>query len=923
MFSLWTLIILAAAIFGIAGFSMATSQASKLGLIQQQLRELEARQRTLMRDIDFMSAAFQASRSSKTETAPALETTPPGKPVVTQTAKTDIGATISGEPSIRPVRKPEADQPRTAAPTPAASEARIATREIGLEERLGTRWAVWVGGLALALGALLLVRYSIEQGFFGPGMRVTLGALLAAALIGAGEWLRRNEAQFKIDGIPDAHIPGVLTAAGTVAAFGTIYAAHALYGFLGAGSAFVLLGATGIATMMAARLHGPALAGLGLAASFATPALVSSSTPNPWPVVLYLGAVAAAAYALSAARRWPWLALSAAAGGVLWGTEFAVHASEQHDWIVPAMALAVIQLGLAAYFLAFKPADGTNLEHDQSGTPSIAVFAALSLLAVFVLIANNGVSPASVAFAVVMTGILAAVGGRLPALAPVMAMAGSVVLAKLMIWPSESGSRFDPYDFHGFWSLFTPPLHQFSFLTFAEVAAVAVAGASGFRLYSSPQLKSWSSGWYAATATVLPFLALVIAYLRMTGFESSTLFTAGSVGLAVLFALAAASFEDKEKTEATTAIKLGTGALAAATVAALALALVIYLDRGYLTVALAIAALGTAVMADLKKIPALRLAVSALGVVVLGRVLWDPRIMGDGVGTTPIFNWLLFGYGIPAAAFFFAARTLRKTDDDLASRICEALAVIFAGLLAFFEIRHFLNGGDVFALRTDHVELGLMVLTSLGFAYALMKSGILSKSPVLETAAQVFGGLSLAGSILGLLIIHNPYFSSEVVRSAGPIDTLMLAYMLPAFAAAFLARHAQKIWPAVLVVAVAALAMALIFTFVSLEVRHAFHGPVMTFADRASQAELWSYSAAWLMLGIALLGYGLWRGMQEARLASALLVTLVVLKVFLWDMAGLEGAWRAFSFIGLGAVLVGIGLVYQRYVFGTGKESPV
>ena len=61
---------------------------------------------------------------------------------------------------------------------------------------------VWVGGLALALGAIFLVRYSIEQGFVGPGVRVTLGALLATALIVAGEWLRRQEQRFGIAGIP-------------------------------------------------------------------------------------------------------------------------------------------------------------------------------------------------------------------------------------------------------------------------------------------------------------------------------------------------------------------------------------------------------------------------------------------------------------------------------------------------------------------------------------------------------------------------------------------------------------------------------------------------------------------------------------------------------------------------------------------------
>ena len=50
--------------------------------------------------------------------------------------------------------------------------------------RLGTRWAVWVGGIALALGGLFLIRYSIEAGIFGPGVRLTMAALLGLALVG-------------------------------------------------------------------------------------------------------------------------------------------------------------------------------------------------------------------------------------------------------------------------------------------------------------------------------------------------------------------------------------------------------------------------------------------------------------------------------------------------------------------------------------------------------------------------------------------------------------------------------------------------------------------------------------------------------------------------------------------------------------------
>ena len=47
----------------------------------------------------------------------------------------------------------------------------------------------------------------------------------------------------------------------------------------------------------------------------------------------------------------------------------------------------------------------------------------------------------------------------------------------------------------------------------------------------------------------------------------------------------------------------------------------------------------------------------------------------------------------------------------------------------------------------------------------------------------------------------------------------------------------------------------------------------------------------------------------------AAVVTLTIAKVFLIDMSGLEGVYRALSFIGLGLVLVGIGSLYQRLLF--------
>src|SRR5262249_5088208 len=75
------------------------------------------------------------------------------------------------------------------------------------------------------------------------------------------------------------------------------------------------------------------------------------------------------------------------------------------------------------------------------------------------------------------------------------------------------------------------------------------------------------------------------------------------------------------------------------------------LEKGWLTVALALMVAGIAWAADKRPLPALRMLAAAVAVLVMARITWEPRIVGPDVGTTPIFNWLLYGYGIPAAAF--------------------------------------------------------------------------------------------------------------------------------------------------------------------------------------------------------------------------------------------------------------------------------
>ena len=260
---------------------------------------------------------------------------------------------------------------------------------------------VWVGGLTLALGGFFMVRYSIEAGLLGPGVRTLLGGAFALALLAAGEWTRRKESISAIDALPIANIPAILTAAGTAVAFATVYAAYALYDFLVPATAFILLGMVALGTLAAALLHGPALAGLGIAAAFATPILVSSDKPDFWALYIYLAIVTAAAFGLARIRLWRWLAVTTLVFALLWTfpcLQCGPSMVGPHAFHVIA-GFILAALLVVCGFMFGPPAEEGEVEPFSSG--SLAVY----LLGATLIVLNSGhADTAIIVFAALVAG---------------------------------------------------------------------------------------------------------------------------------------------------------------------------------------------------------------------------------------------------------------------------------------------------------------------------------------------------------------------------------------------------------------------------------------------------------------------------------------------------------------------------------------
>jgi uncharacterized membrane protein len=398
--------------------------------------------------------------------------------------------------------------------------------------------------------------------------------------------------------------------------------------------------------------------------------------------------------------------------------------------------------------------------------------------------------------------------------------------------------------------------------------------------------------------------------LRIGVTGTDFLFAALAALLAAAFVFAASVFrQDLARAEEADRERLtfGLGIFASASFAALALALVFALQGGTLTVALGLAALGCAYVSVHLQIGALRWCVAAFALAIAARLAWDPRIVGDDLGQTLILNWLLFGYGVPAVAMGWSARLMHRAGgEDTPVRVAQAACILLSGFLVLFEIRHALYGGDILAARSGAVEQGLDTFAAFGFAIVLTRLEAAQSSLVFRIASYGFGLVSLASAVLGLGIFENPYL----------VNTLLLAYAMPAVAAYVLARLSDGRRHPAYVLALRVVTMLLTFAYLTLETRRLFHADGdLTFWRSTSDAEFYAYSAVWLAFALVLLAYGVWRQSREARLGSAVFLVLTVLKVFLLDLAGLEGLLRALSFIGLGLVLIGVGLVYQKLVF--------
>lgn len=870
----------------------ASSQAAELRRRLNALEEMFYAQRPVQPPPLPTLAQAEAPATATAEPPPlAPETEPAPSPRVTE--------------ELAPPQAETSPQADASPPLPASTPA-PGIREPGFEEQLGTRWVVWIGGLALALGGFFMVRYSIEAGLLGPGVRVFLGGLFAAALLGAGEWTRRKESISNIAALPIANIPAILTAAGTAVAFATIYAAYALYGFLVPATAFVLLGILAMCTLAAALLHGPALAGLGVVGAFVTPVLVSSDKPDYWSLYIYLAVVTAASFGLARIRLWRWLAVTTIVFAVLW--LFPGLDTEQVE-VAPHAFHVIAGFVLAALLVVCGFMFGPGIEDGEIEPISSSSLGAYLFGAMLIVLSSAHADLALIAFAL-LVGATLFVAWRAPAATGAIGAAAATVFIVFAEWAVRANPDMLVLP-GGAMSGVGPTAIDSSVTLHLATAAVFAAGfgIAGFLAQGRSNSAIIPVVWSAA-GVATPIAILVALYARIAHLDRSVPFAILAVLLAAAFG---AATEALTRRDARPGTMISTALFATGTLGALALALTFALEKGWLTIALALMSLGTAWISLQRPIPFLRWLAAIFAGLVTARIAYDPRIVGDAVGTTPIFNWLLWGYGLPAASFWGASLFLRRRADDPPLRMVETAAILFTALLAFMEIRHFATGGRMTS-PPSLLEFALQVCVTLAMAIGLERLRLRSHNIVHSAGAVVLTAVGGLISVLGLLILENPLLFSSVNVGGLVFNLLLLGYALPAVLMLLLSYAVAGHRPVAYANSIAGGALVFALAYVTLEIRRVYHGPVLLYGGTTS-AEQYTYSIGWLAFGVMLLGVGILVNSERARLASAAVIGLTILKAFAVDVWTLTGVYRALSFMCLGGVLVAIGWLYQRILF--------
>jgi uncharacterized membrane protein len=282
---------------------------------------------------------------------------------------------------------------------------------------------------------------------------------------------------------------------------------------------------------------------------------------------------------------------------------------------------------------------------------------------------------------------------------------------------------------------------------------------------------------------------------------------------------------------------------------------------------------------------------------------------------------------VNSLAYLAALREMLWPDDRWALTV--AVLALAAAHLAAERMLPERRGTEMRLARILYAGLALTFVTLaipirldgrwITIAWAVQGAVLIWGGLRVRFAAMRWAGLALFATVAGRLALIPI-----------PADTFLLNARFATFAICvacmgmscyFAASSDEELAPeesmAFVITAIAANILAI--AAASLEVWDMFGRMHSLGIDRGHAQEL-ALSMLWLVWALGLLGAGLWKKSEAIRWQALVLLGVVIVKVFLFDLSFLERFYRIVSFLLLGLALMLISFYYQRQLLGRKDE---
>jgi|GEM_PF-550347 len=762
------------------------------------------------------------------------------------------------------------------------------------EDLIGGKLPIWIGGIALIFAGFFLVRFSIESGLFGPAARCVTAALFGLLLISLSEFGSRIPRFGQIFS-DDVRIGHSISGAGIAVLYATLYMASELYGLLSLNGALIGMVSVTLLAFFLSQKHGPPTAIMALLGGFSAPYVAGLGPESVTPLLIYLTVFMAGVFGLAIHRGWAWLALLATAGAAIWTTAL----------LMLGVAGDAGPVGLFITILAIAGVLTIGRTGTSFGLPKPIIQSiplGIGLIQLMMLLPLIEFSLVGWIFFAILSLFSIALAWRDSNMTPSVpgALALSVVMVAVAFTTGKTG-MIEGTAAIGFALLFTIAGHVWALRKEDGWlwAICAIAAPTAMMAVTTTGNFDWSDSRWAALCLIVAIPNGLMAWRTKNG-PHGLLMPLATAVTATLVLLALWLWT----TDAYAAIMAG---LVAATLAVWAR----YTGRAMIA--------AQSVMAGL--LSGLLMLVSAYQLVM--------TLLASLAGETDLYS------GLPAVSDMIAellVPTLILLGNVAIFRdIFESKSL---RLLMIFGITGF--GGFLYLLAKQPLAIGpIQDFVTYGFAERAVFTHALAlgawlllwrnwpddKIVVLRSLGLALAGLALFRFLYFDIFLLSPTALKQLLGTA-PIANLGTLHYAGAAVWLWLFSRIDPVGTrfANLPRLLAAGSLLASIAAVMITVRQMVHGSDIATPPFTS-SETYLYSAGLLILAIVWLARGIQSGNALLRIGGLLLLTVVTLKVFLFDANQLDGILRIISFLGLGIALIGIGWIYGK-VMKNGEPQP-